>query len=52
VRAVVAIAPGLAGAFLPDSLAQIDIPVAIVAGAADEVLLPSKIPVHAAVGHH
>ena len=29
-------APGLAAAFLPDSLAQIDVPVAIVAGAADQ----------------
>jgi predicted dienelactone hydrolase len=38
VRAVVAMAPGLAGAFLPDSLAHIDIPVAIVAGAADEAV--------------
>jgi predicted dienelactone hydrolase len=38
VRAVFAMAPGLAGAFLPDSLAHIDIPVAIVAGAADEVV--------------
>jgi pimeloyl-ACP methyl ester carboxylesterase len=38
VRAVFAMAPGLADAFLPDSLALIDIPVAIVAGAADEVV--------------
>ena len=38
VRAVFAMAPGLAGAFLPDSLAHIEIPVAIVAGAADEVV--------------
>ena len=38
VRAVFAIAPGLADAFLPDSLAHIDIPVAIVAGAADEIV--------------
>lgn len=38
VRAVFAMAPGLAGAFLPDSLAHIGIPVAIVAGAADEAV--------------
>jgi predicted dienelactone hydrolase len=36
VRAVFAMAPGLAQAFLPESLARIDIPVAIVASAADE----------------
>jgi pimeloyl-ACP methyl ester carboxylesterase len=36
-RAVFAMAPGLAQAFLPDSLARIDIPVPIVAGAANEV---------------
>jgi predicted dienelactone hydrolase len=36
VRAVFAMAPGLAQAFLPESLARIDIPLAIVAGAADE----------------
>ena len=38
VRAVFAMAPGLADAFLPDSLAQIEIPVAIIAGAADEIV--------------
>jgi predicted dienelactone hydrolase len=38
VRGVLAMAPGLADAFLPDSLARIDIPVAIVAGAADGVV--------------
>lgn len=38
VRAVFAMAPGLAVAFLPDSLAHIGIPVAIVAGAADDVV--------------
>jgi predicted dienelactone hydrolase len=38
VRAVFAMAPGLAQAFLPDSLAHIDIPVAIVASAADKVV--------------
>ncbi|HZU87825.1 MAG TPA: hypothetical protein VE993_01075, partial [Stellaceae bacterium] len=51
-RAVFAMAPGLAQAFLPASLARIDIPVAIVAGAADEVVpatsnaefLAAKIP--------
>ncbi|HEY1258654.1 MAG TPA: alpha/beta hydrolase [Stellaceae bacterium] len=52
VRAVFAMAPGLADAFLPDSLAHIDIPVAIVAGDADEIvpvkrnaeLFAAKIP--------
>ena len=38
VRAVLAMAPGLAGAFLPDSLAQVEIPVAIVAEAANAVV--------------
>jgi predicted dienelactone hydrolase len=38
VRAVFAMAPALAPAFLPASLARIDIPVAIVAGSADEVM--------------
>ena len=38
VRGVFAMAPGLADAFLPDSLARIDIPVAIVAGADDEAV--------------
>lgn len=36
VRAVFAMAPGLAATFVPDSLARIEIPVAIVTGAADE----------------
>lgn len=40
VRAVFAMAPGLVPAFLPDSLKQIDIPVAIVAGAADAIAPP------------
>jgi predicted dienelactone hydrolase len=52
VRAVLAMAPGLADAFLPESLVHIDIPVAIVAGAADEIVpvkrnakfLAAKIP--------
>jgi predicted dienelactone hydrolase len=38
VRAVFAMAPALGPAFLPDSLAHIDIPVDIVAGAADEIV--------------
>jgi predicted dienelactone hydrolase len=38
VRAIFAMAPALGPAFLPDSLAQIDIPVAIVAGAADKIV--------------
>jgi predicted dienelactone hydrolase len=37
VRAVFAMAPVLIQAFLPDSLAHIEIPVAIVAGSADEI---------------
>jgi predicted dienelactone hydrolase len=37
VRAVFAIAPGLGGAFIPDSLAGISIPVEIVAGSADPI---------------
>lgn len=37
VRAVFAIAPGLGGAFVPDSLAKISIPVEIVAGSADPI---------------
>ena len=38
VRAVSAMAPALGPAFLPESLAGIDIPVAIVAGAADAIM--------------
>jgi len=38
VRAVFAMAPALGPAFLPESLARIDIPVAIVAGAADAIM--------------
>ncbi len=38
VRAVFAMAPALGQAFLPDSLERIDIPVAIVAGAADAIM--------------
>ena len=38
VRAVFAMAPGLGPAFLPESLAAIRIPVAIVAGAGDEMV--------------
>jgi predicted dienelactone hydrolase len=38
VRAVFAMAPALGPAFLPSSLAHIDIPFAIVAGAADEIM--------------
>jgi predicted dienelactone hydrolase len=38
VRAVFAMAPALGPVFLPDSLAHIDIPAAIVAGASDEIV--------------
>lgn len=38
VRSVFAMAPGLVQAFLPDSLADIDIAVAIVAGASDDIV--------------
>jgi predicted dienelactone hydrolase len=38
VRAIFAMAPALGPAFLPSGLAHIDIPVAIVAGAADEIV--------------
>lgn len=41
VRAVFAIAPALAPAFDPDSLAKISIPVQIVVGEADPIALPS-----------
>lgn len=40
VRAVFAMATGLGQAFLPDSLKRIDIPVAVVAGAADAIAPP------------
>jgi predicted dienelactone hydrolase len=53
VRAVFAMAPALGPAFLPKSLAQIDIPVAIVAGAGDEVV-PLRSSAHflaAAIPH-
>lgn len=41
IRAVFAIAPALGPAFRPESLAQISIPVEIVAGAADSVVPPA-----------
>ena len=42
IRAVFAIAPAVAAAFSPESLAKIDIPVEIVAGAADPIAPPAK----------
>lgn len=53
VRAVFAIAPGFADAFLPDSLSRIDIPAAIVAGAADAVVPAERNaePLAAAIPH-
>ena len=41
-RAVFAIAPAVAAAFSPESLAKIDIPVEIVAGAADPIAPPAQ----------
>ncbi len=42
VRAVFAMAPGLAPLFTPESLGEISIPVAIVAGSADEIVPPAS----------
>jgi predicted dienelactone hydrolase len=49
VRAVFAMAPALGPAFLPESLAHIDIPVAIVAGAGDDVVPVGSVESLAAV---
>lgn len=42
IRAVFAIAPAVAGAFTPESLQKINIPVEIVAGAADAIAPPAE----------
>jgi predicted dienelactone hydrolase len=52
VRAVFAMAPALGPAYLPDSLAHIGIPVAIVAGAGDEVVPVGSIEAVAAAIPH